>query len=133
MKENLKDIQIYFDIITPTTYEEFRKIFPVVFDKLENPDNVKGNQGLRSLSVDFRRLRKGLGLTGRKKKQFTDWMTKFLDDHWDWWDLYGGTTKAYAEDEKFGYKDRRWILISRRWQNSRPRVSPEEQQERNPQ
>jgi hypothetical protein len=133
MKENIKDIQIYFDIITPTTYEEFRKTFPVVFDKLENPDNVCGNQGLRSLSVDFRRLRKGLGLTGRKKKQFTEWMTKFLDDHWDWWDLHGGTTKAYAEDENFEYKDRRWILISRRWQNSRPWMSPEEQQERNPQ
>lgn len=115
MKEKLKDIAISFEVIEPRNYDEFKKRFPVVFDELENPDHIVGNQGLRSLSVDFRRLRKALGLTGHKRGLFTEWMTRFLDENWNWWDLHGGTTKHYAEDENFSYNGRKWILISRRW------------------
>ena len=119
---NIKDINIPFKIVAPRDYNEFEKLFPGVFDELENPDHIWANNGLRSLSVDFRTLRKGLGLLGNKRKLFHEWLTQFLNNHWDYWDLHGGTTKHYAEAENFEYRDRRWILVSRRWQDCKPKV-----------
>jgi hypothetical protein len=123
----IKDINIFFKIITPNNYDEFEKLFPGVFDELENPDHCWGNEGLRSLSVEFRTLRKGLGLIGKKKKLFHEWLKQFLDKHWDYWDLHGGTTKCYAECENFEYNGRRWILISRRGiDGARWKIDPNE-------
>lgn len=109
-KEKLKDITIFFKVAVPNNYEEFEKLFPGVFDELEH-----GHQwGLRRLSVGFAELRKGLGLTGTKRKLFNEWLTRYLNEHKGYWNLYGGTSKAYSEDENFEYRDRRWILIGRR-------------------
>jgi hypothetical protein len=125
-RENLKDIPIFFKIVVPQTYEEFSGLFPGVFDELENPDHVWGNMGLRSISVDFRRLRKSMGLIGKKRKLFTGWMTRYLNEHRQYWNLYGGTCKAYAEDENFEYDDRRWILIGRRHVTNSENIDPDE-------
>jgi hypothetical protein len=113
-KRNLKDINIFFKVIVPQNYDEFELLFPGVFDELENPDHCLGNEGLRKLAVDFRELRKGLGLVGNKRNLFHKWLAMFLDKHSDYWELHGGTTLHYAEDENFAYGGRRWILIRRR-------------------
>ena len=120
--KNLKDIPIPFKVVVPKTYEEFTGIFPGVFDDLENGDMW----GVSKFAITFRPLRKGLGLVGKKRKLFIEWMTRYLDEHRSYWNLYGGTTKAYAEDENFEYDGRRWILIARRKLSNSENIDPDE-------
>ena len=111
MKEKLKDITISFVVVIPKTYDEFKILFPIAFDKIEdNPEMW----GLKRIFIDFRTIRKSLGLVGNRKRNFTKWMTTFLDEHRGDWNLYGGACKAYYEDESFSYNDKRWIFIGKR-------------------